>query len=289
MSKMGWLSPGFFAIRFVLYMAIYSAISIYFSKKSREQDVTGDPMLSERMRIAAGPAMLIFALTTVFCGFDVAMSLMPEWYSTIYSVILFGGAMVSAYAFLGILARVVQRSGRLNHSITIEHYHDVGKLLFGFTFFWAYTSFSQFMLIWYANIPEEVTFYRYRMYGDWMWVSLLVLVCAFAIPYVLLLSRWTKRILPVFMFLCVWQLVFHYVDLYWNVMPNMVWWGHGEHIAGPLHGPIEAHAYSFAATDLLLWFGLFALFIGAVGRQMTGNLLPVKDPNLGASLAFENF
>ena len=288
-GKLGWMSPVFFAARFVIYMAIYSGISIYFAKKSREQDESGDPALSEKMRIASGPAMFVFALTTVMVGFDVLMSLSPEWYSTIYSVNVFGGAMVGTYAFLGLMTRAIQKSGRLTHSITVEHYQDVGKLLFGFIFFWAYTAFSQFMLIWYANIPEEVVFYKYRMYGDWMYLSV-ALCILWAIAYVLLMSRWTKRILPIFMVLCVWSMLHHYIDLYWNVMPNMTWWvdKHG-HVSGPLAGPIEAHAYKFAVTDILLLVAMTALFIGAIGRQMKGNLLPVKDPQLGASLAFENY
>jgi hypothetical protein len=172
----------------------------------------------------------------------VRMSLAPKWYSTIYSVNMFGGAMIGTYAFLGLLSRAIQQSGRLTRSITVEHYHDIGKLLFGFTFFWAYTAFSQFMLIWYANIPEEVVFYRYRMFTDWQALSIVVILCCWAIPYVLLLSRWTKRILPVFMILCAWQLIFHFIDLYWNVMPNLVWGAqsHDGHtvVTGPLTGAL---------------------------------------------------
>jgi len=287
-GKLGWLDPVFFAARFVLYMAIYSGIAMYFSKKSRQQDLTGDPKLSDQMRIASGPGMLLFSLTTVFVGFDVLMSLSPEWYSTIFPVNLFGGAMVSIYAFMGLFTRVLQKSGKLTRSVTVEHYHDVGKLLFGFIFFWAYTAFSQFMLIWYANIPEEVVWYKVRMYGDWQYLSIVILV-GWAIAYVALMSRWSKRVLPVFMVLCVWALVHHYLDLYWNVMPNITWAQHDGHMTGPLSGPIAAHAYHFAITDVLLLFGMLALFIGAIGRQMKGNLLPVKDPHLGASLAFENY
>ena len=287
-GKLGWMSPVFFAVRFVVYMAIYSGIAIYFAKKSRQQDDSGDVRLSEQMRIASGPGMLIFSLVTVMAGFDILMSLSPEWYSTIYSVNMFGGAMVGAYAFLGLLSRAIQKSGKLTHSVTVEHYQDIGKMLFGFIFFWAYTAFSQFMLIWYANIPEEVVFYKYRMYGDWMYLSI-GLCIVWAIAYVALMSRWTKRILPIFMVLCVWSLVHHYIDMYWNVMPNMTWYGGHDHMVGPLAGPIAAHQYEFAITDLLLLIGMVALFVGAVGRQMKGNLLPVKDPHLGASLAFENY
>lgn len=288
-GKLGWLNPGFFTIRFLLYMAIYSGMAIAFSRASRQQDETGDPKLSEKMRVWSGPGMLVFSLTTVFLGFDVAMSLQPEWYSTIYSVNLFGGAMVATYAFLGLFARATQKSGRLVHSITVEHYHDVGKYLFGFTFFWIYTAFSQFLLIWYANIPEETQFYKYRMFTDWQYLSIALLIGAFAIPYVALLSRWTKRILPIFMVLCVWQLVFHYLDLFWNVMPNVNWGMDHGMVTGPLSGPLDKHTFSIEVTDILTLVAMVLLFLGAVGRKMKGNLLPVKDPNLGSSLAFENY
>jgi hypothetical protein len=296
-GKLGWLSSGFFAGRFVLYMAIYSLLAYWFAKTSKAQDESGDPKLSEKMRIAAGPGILVFALTTVFVGFDLMMSLAPKWYSTIYSVNLFGGAMIATYAFLAIFTRAVQRTGRIVHSVTVEHYHDLGKLLFGFIFFWAYTAFSQFMLIWYADIPEEVVFYNYRMFGGgdglsgWANWSIALLLCQWAIPYVLLLSRWTKRILPILMAISVWALVWHWVDLYWNIMPNAAWGVDLEtgRNTGPLTGLLEANQPQYVWHSVLIWLGMVGVFLGFVGTRMKGNLLPVKDPMLGPSLAFENY
>jgi hypothetical protein len=290
-GKLGWLNPGFFALRFLIYMGVYSAIAMLFAKLSRKQDESGDPAISEKLRIYAGPAMLIFSITTVFVGFDMMMSLAPNWYSTIYSVNMFGGCMIATYAFLAVLTRAIQKSGRLTHSVTVEHYHDLGKLLFGFTFFWAYTAFSQFMLIWYANIPEETVFFRYRWWTDWQVLCLVLIALQWALPYVALLSRWSKRILPVFMAICVWQMVFHYADLYWNIMPNMTW-GPAHEVAkagGPLTGDLAIHQWKFAATDVVTFLGMVLLFLGAIGRQLRGNLVPVKDPMLGPSLAFENY
>lgn len=289
-GKHAWLNDGFFAIRFVIYMAIYSGLAWRFASLSRKQDETGDPALSEKLRVYSGVAMLVFSLNTVFAGFDLMMSLQPEWYSTIYSVNVFGGGMVATYAFLALMARAIQKTGRLQHSITTEHYHDLGKYLFGFIFFWAYTAFSQFMLMWYANIPEETVFYKYRWSGtDWAWVSVALIALHWALPYVLLLTRWTKRILPVFMGLCAYMLVMHYLDLYWNIMPNVTWGVVEGRVTGPLTGPLSQHDFSFEITDVLTWLGMVALFIGMIGRQMKGNLLPVKDPTLGQSLAFENY
>ena len=294
-GKLVWLNPGFFALRYAVYFLVWIGVSRYFARKSREQDETGNERLSEQMRIASGPAIIAYAMTLCFFAFDFLMSLAPKWYSTIYGVNFFGGSMIAIYAFLSVLGVGIQRSGRLTHSITTEHYHDTGKMLFAFTFFWAYTAFSQFMLYWYSNIPEETVWYNYRFFNDWQYVSLAVTLGQWAFPFLFLLSRWTKRIQPIFMFFCVWQLVFHYVDLYWNVMPNYHWtvqkaFNEGkDFVAGPLSGAVGANTIGLSPVDVLLPAALMLLFVGAIGRAMKGNLLPVKDPNLGASLAHENY
>lgn len=292
--KLGWLEPSFFAIRFFAYGAIFTGIARYFEKKSREQDESGDAAISETLRIASAPAMIVYAFATAFIGFDVLMSLQPAWYSTIYSVNFWGGAMIGAYATLILVSLAIQRSGRLTRSITVEHYQDMGKWVFAWTFFWAYTAFSQFMLMWYGNMPEETVFYKYRMFSEWQWVSIAVLVGHFVFPFVFLLSRWTKRIIPALVFFCVWQLVFHWVDLYWNVMPNYDWTtatheGTASLVAGPLTGSLDQHHVGFSAVDVTVWLGLFGVFLLGLGRSLRGNLIPVKDPTLGASLAHENY
>ena len=142
-------------------------------------------------------AVLVYSLTTVFAVMDLFMTLQPLWFSTIYAVNYFSGAMLATYCTLGLMSMAIQRSGRLTHSITVEHYHDVGKYMFGWTFFWIYTAFSQFMLQWYGNMPEETVFYSYRMFGGWQIVSIIVLVGHWAFPYVSLVTRWSKRILPI--------------------------------------------------------------------------------------------
>lgn len=286
-SKLGWwLNPGFFALRYVLFFVLYVGVSMYFSHWSRKQDETGDPAISEKLRIAAGPAAIIYALTTIFFGFDILMSLAPKWYSTIYSVNVWGGAMIAAYAGLVLLSLVVQKHGRLTRSITTEHYHDLGKWVFAYTFFWAYTAFSQFMLIWYANVPEETVFYAYRLFSEWRWVSILLLVGHWVIPFVVLLSRWSKRIMPILVFFCVWQVLFHWLDLYWNVMPHYQW-NVGPEGFGPLTGVHEAHTIGFAPVDLTMWLAMAGALLLGVGAAMKGNLLAIRDPRLAASLRHE--
>jgi hypothetical protein len=291
-NKLGWFDPYLFAGRYVIYFAIFIGISRWFAGKSKaadELDEADAAALSEKMRIWSGAAILVTAITTAFFGFDMLMSLSPTWYSTIYSVNFFAGAMLAAYCTFALLARAIQRSGRMERSITVEHYHDIGKYMFGWTFFWIYTAFSQFMLQWYGNMPEETVFYNYRMFSQWQWVSWAVLLGHWALPYVALVTRWSKRILPLLMLLATWQLVFHYVDLYWNVMPNQQWLVEGKWVLGPLQGDPAAHKIHFHAVDIVMLLSMIGLFLAGVGRAMKGNLLPVKDPKLGQSLAFQNY
>jgi hypothetical protein len=243
------------------------------------------------MRIASGPAMVVFAIATCMVAFDILMSIAPKWFSTIYGVSFWGSACIGAFAALALLVLGIQRSGRLTHSINAEHYHDIGKWMFAFTFFWAYTAFSQFMLQWYGNMPEETHWYKYRMFGEWQWVSIAILVGYFAFPFVFLMSRWTKRIVPSLVFFAVWQLVFHWIDLYWNVMPSFDWqvaYHEGARIVtGPLTGNPDLHHVGFEAVDVTVWLALVGVWIFAVGRNLRGNLIPIKDPTLPLSLAHE--
>ncbi|MFT3693527.1 MAG: hypothetical protein QM831_10340 [Kofleriaceae bacterium] len=289
--KLGWLSPGAWFVRYVIYGAILSGISYYFAKKSKEQDESGDPKISVTLRRASGPAMILFAFTTCLLSMDVIMSLAPKWYSTIYGVMFWGSGNVGAFAALGLIVLWLQRNGRLTHSITEEHYHDIGKWMFAFTFFWAYTAFSQFMLQWYGNMPEETVWYKYRMFGEWQWVSIAILVGYWAFPFVFLMSRWTKRIVPALVFFSVWQLVFHWLDMYWQIMPEYDWTyathGGTTLIEGPLSNQIALHHVGFTPVDITVWFALVGILLAGIGRNLTGNLIPVKDPTLGLSLAHE--
>ena len=289
--KLGWLDPTFFAVRYVIYGVVFSGTAAYFSKKSREQDESGDPKLTDTMRVASAPAMILFGFATCFIAWDVLMSFAPRWYSTIYGVNFWGSACVGGMAALGLFVLGIQRSGRLVHSITPEHYHDIGKWMFAFTFFWAYTAFSQFMLQWYGNMPEETVWYKYRLFGEWQWVSIAMLVGFWAFPFVFLMSRWTKRIVPSLVFFCVWQLVFHWLDIYWNVMPQYDWQtsfhGDAKFVAGPLMGNPAFHHVGFTPLDITVWISLCGLLLAGIGRNLKGNLIPTKDPTLGLSLAHE--
>lgn len=289
--KLGWLSPGAFAVRYVIYAVIYTGIAGYFAKKSRQQDESGDPKISDTLRRVSGPAMILYAFTTVMIAWDVQMSIAPKWYSTIFGVGFWGSGNIAAFAVLGLIVLWLQRNGRLVHSVNEEHYHDIGKWMFSFTFFWAYIAFSQFMLQWYGNMPEETVWYKYRMFGDWQWVSIAMLVGYWAFPFVFLMSRWTKRIVPSLVFFAVWQLAFHWLDMYWNVMPSYDWEvtfvDNVKLVQGPLMGPIAHHHVGLSAVDFTVWLALVGVMLIGIGRNLTGNLIPIKDPTLGMSLAHE--
>ncbi len=289
--KLGWLSPSFWGLRYVIYGIVFSGMAAYFAKKSRQQDESGDPNISTQLRVASGPAMILYSFATCALAFDILMSIAPKWYSTIYGVQFWGSGNVGAFAALALIVLWLQRNGRLVHSVTEEHYHDIGKWMFSFTFFWAYTQFSQFMLQWYGNMPEETVWYKYRMFGEWQWVSIAILVGYWAFPFVFLLSRWTKRIVPSLVFFAVWQLVFHWLDLYWNVMPSYDWevsfHENARIVTGPLMGPLSHHHVGLSALDFTVWIGLVGVLIAGIGTKLTGNLIPVKDPTLGMSLAHE--
>jgi len=289
--KLGWLSPGFFAVRYAIYGVVLTGISWYFAKKSREQDESGDPKISDRLRAASGPAMILYSFVVCMLAFDVQMSMAPKWYSTIFGVGYWASGCVGAFSVLALIVLWVQRNGRLVHSINEEHYHDIGKWMFSFTFFWAYTAFSQFMLQWYGNMPEETVWYKYRMFGDWQWVSIAILVGYWAFPFVFLMSRWTKRVVPALVFFAVWQIVFTWLNMYWNVMPSYDWTpafhGNVTLTEGPLMGPLAEHHVGLSAVDFTTWLALCGVMLVGIGRHLTGNLIPTKDPTLGMSLAHE--
>jgi hypothetical protein len=211
-------------------------------------------------------------LTHTFAAFDWLMSLEPHWYSTIFGVYSFAGSLVAGFSFLAIGAVAMRRAGLLPDAFSTEHLHDLGKLLFAFTVFWAYIGFSQFFLIWYGNLPEETLFFRVRLDGGWRAVSILLAVGHFAVPFFFLLSRSVKRNASALVAASVWMLSMHLVDVYWLVLPSIH------------HQPARPGVVDVAA---LLAVG--GAFVAAFGRALRGHpLVPVGDPRLPESLAFEN-
>jgi hypothetical protein len=272
-AKEPWLNVPFFLGRTAFYFVVWSALSIWFHRKSTEQDRTGDPRLTKAMETTSTAALILFAFTVTFFAFDYLMSLTPHWYSTIFGVYFFAGCVLGFFALMTVIAVLVQRAGALRRTITTEHYHDLGKLLFAFTVFWAYIAFSQYMLMWYANLPEETFWYAARQDGSWGLWSLLLLFGHFLVPFLALMSRDVKRRKPLLVLGAVWMLAMQWADVYWLVMP------------GKSPGTIP-----FSLMDVAVFLGVGGLFFAAAARRLGAHpLVALKDPRLSESLGFENF
>jgi hypothetical protein len=275
-EKLRYLNSGWFTVRSVVYLALLSGLAIYYFRLSRLQDETGAVTLTERMQARSGPAVMIFSLVTSFAAFDWLMSLAPMWFSTMFGVYIFAGSMLAAHSAVTVATYLLQSRGAIRDEVTIEHYHDLGKFLFGFVTFWTYIAFSQFMLIWYANIPEETEWFYTRLQGPWQTVSYLMIFFHWLFPFLGLLSRHVRRRPTLVFAWSIYLLVVHFFDLYWIVMPQ----------AGPTLG-----GASGILVTLLLTLGMFALYIGGMlwfTRCKQVKILAVRDPRLPESLAFEN-
>jgi len=270
--KSPFLNVPFFLIRAAIYFVLWSVIALFYYQRSRGQDASGDVAISLRLRKFAGPAIILLAITQTFASIDWIMSLTPHWYSTMFGVYFFSGSFVGFIALLSVLAVAMQRAGLLETVITAEHLHDVGKLLFAFTSFWAYIAFSQFFLVWYANLPEETIWFRARLQGSWTTISVLLMVGHFAIPFFYLMGRTVKRRGATLAIGGAWLLGMHFMDLYWQVMPTL----HPDGVQ-----PTILDVAAFLAVG-----GCFTAAAGWLMRRQA--LVPLGDPRLAESLAFEN-
>ncbi len=271
-GKASYLNTPFFFARMAFYFVVWIWISFKLYTLSLRQDVDPDPSIPKQQRKISAIGLPLGAITTAFGGMDLLMTLDPHWFSTIFGVYFFAGSFMAIMAVIALVAMILQRNGMLHGVITTEHYQDLGKFLFGFMVFWAYIAFSQYMLIWYANLPEETIFYRHRLEHGWEVYSAILLIVHFVIPFFILVGRWAKRILPVLAFMCVWMLVVHWFDIFWIVAPVL----HGDHAMISLY-------------DVSAWLGVFGVFTGAFMYRLSRHaLVPQRDPRLHKSLSFTN-
>ncbi len=270
--KRPYLNLPFFLGRWVVYFLIWGWLGTSLWRKSRKQDETGDLALTASMSKLSAGGILLFALTVNFAAYDLLMSLDPAWFSTMFGPYYWSGGVVAFIAALILLTLRLQSLGRLSTIINVEHMHDYGKYLFGFVFFWAYLAFSQYMLIWYANIPEETAWFLRRQEHGWEWFGYALIIGHFLLPFAGLISRYAKRNRQLLGFWAAWILLMHWVDLYWLAMPE-----YGAETPWP------------QLIDLACFVGLggiaVAVHVWIAGR---GSLVPTRDPRLKNSLAFEN-
>ncbi len=271
LKKQAYLNPTFFYVRAVIFLLTWALLAAWFYKQSRDQDASGDRKLSAKRESAAPPAIAALGITISFAGFDWVMSLDPHWYSTIFGVYIFAGSLVSSMAVLALCIIRLRKDNIGGDLLTVEHMHDVGKFLFGFTVFWAYIGFSQLILIYYANIPEETIWYKHRWEGGWSTISMLVFLGHFVAPFLILLSRTAKRSPTLLGLGAIIIVVMHWVDLYWLVMPNF------------------DHHLHFQLVDLLGVIAPVGLTLAWLAWRVLGHpVVPLKDPYVPEALKAEN-
>jgi hypothetical protein len=268
-AKAPWLNTTFFAIRLVVCAVLWLLFYFFYVRGSLRQDTSKDPAFTVKARRLAPPFMVTFFFTITIVAFDWISSLEPEWYSDMFGVYLFAGTFLSGIAAMAIGVLALLRKGRLR-DVGSQHYYNLGTLGLAFTVFYAYISFAQYMLIWYADLPEEIVWFKHRLEGGWQSIALLLPIFHFAIPFFLLVGGSPKKRPWVLRIAALSILFGHFVDIYWLIVPTI------------------------SPTPLLGWPELVmaCLFLGlgflqirrAMGR---GADMPVGDPLLAKGLEWQ--
>ncbi len=310
-GKKAYLNVPFFLVRYVLYFVVFSVIGAKLYTLSVRNDTAPDPENTLKLRWWSAVGIPVAAVFTAFASYDFLMSTDPHWFSTMFGVYFFAGGWLGALCLITFLALLLKKAGMADE-ITTEHTQDMGKFMFAFVVFWTYVAFSQYMLYWYANLPEETVWFHKRFEGGWETVSWALLLFHFVLPFLILLPRATKRIAPALATMAVWLLVMHWVDLWWIAMPAMhvsydaghaaVMSGGGELLASlqAVTAPEAVHESTsgmalhvvephLPLVEMAVWLGLFGLYVGtALLRLGRHAITPYGDPYFADSLRFEN-
>jgi hypothetical protein len=267
-AKRSYLNVPFFLVRTAIYFAAWNAVSYLLNTWSLEQDRTGDPRIARRMQRLSAGGLLAYGLTITFASFDWLMSIEPRWYSTIYGVLIIGGQALSAMAFLILVLYWLSRRPPLDRIVVAAHFHDLGNLMLAFVMLWAYFSFSQYLIIWAGNLPNEISWYVHRLQAGWRPVGVALVVFHFIVPFVLLLSRVMKREGNLLARVAVLILAARLVDLFWLIAPEF-----------------HEHGIVVSWLDVVLPLSLGAIWLGAFIWQLRGRaILPVHDPEFDEAL-----
>ncbi|MEO8098523.1 MAG: hypothetical protein ABI811_12545 [Acidobacteriota bacterium] len=250
--------------RSVFCFFIWGLYGYLLSKWSGEQDRTGDEKLIGKMRSVSAPGLVVFTFVTTFAFIDWVMSLEPHWFSTVYGAMFLIGQMLESFAFVIALVIVLSRRPPLSRYMTKQHLHDLGNMMFAFMVLWAYLAFSQFIIIWSGNLPDEIPWYLRRLEGGWGWVALSLVIFHFAIPFVLLLMRGVKRQADRLFAVCLLMLAGRLVDLYWIVEPAFY------------NQQLKIHWLDFVTPVAVggLWLAVF------FAQLKVRSLVPLRDPRL---------
>lgn len=273
-SKSVYLEPWFFAIRAVVYYALWIGMARFMLRTSVKQDSSEPMKRAKRMQWWAGPMTLVYALSMNFAAFDWMMSLEPHWFSTMFGVYFFAGSFGAALALTVLQALAAQSRGALTQSFTTEHLHDLSKLMFAFVVFWGYIAFSQYLLIWYAAIPEETLWYDIRNEGVWPYWGLALVFGHLLIPFLGFMSRAVRRNPSAMRGWATWMLLVHWMDLAYIILPQV---------------RAESNVAVTVLLALLATAGTLGVFAWAWLSSAAGKwLLPVQDPRLPIALSYHN-
>ncbi len=255
-EKVWWLNYHGWIIRAVIYFAIWIVISLLLTRLSWKQDEDANPDVWRRMKVISGIGVLAWSFTLTGAAVDWGMSLDPHWYSTIYGMIFMIGEALSTMAFTIIILSALSKYSPMDEVLQADRFHDMGKLLLAFTMVWAYFSFSQWLIIWMANLPDEISWYLHRIKNGWGYVALALILVQFALPFALLLSRERKRVAQRLIPVAVIVMLGRLIDLYWYVVPN--------ELPGKDVPSLHFHwSYLFAILGLVgIWVAAFSSYLG---------------------------
>ncbi len=266
--QQSYLTHSGYLIRAVIYFAVWLGLMFIFNIWSKEQDINQkDRALRQRFKMLAGPGIILYVFGMTFAAIDWVMSLSPHWASTIYGFIIVGGQLISSMSLMIAVVVLLSRYEPLAGILQPRHLHDLGKLLLAFVMLWAYFDFSQLLIIWSGNLPEEISFYRTRLYGEWAIIAVVVVVFHFFVPFLLLLSQDLKRRAQVLSKIAIWLILMRLVDLFWMTRPEFT--------------------SSAVPTwlDLVLPIALGGLWLGFFAFNLKQcPLLPLGDPKLAEAI-----
>lgn len=270
-AKEAYLNRGFFTGRTLFYFAVWIGFSFLLNRWSLQQDRGNTPGLLRKLQLLSGPGLLLFGLTTTFSAIDWVMTLEVEWYSTIYGALFITGQGVSALTFAIIVLSLCRDHAPFNRLPLPGRFHDLGNLLLAFVMLWAYMSFSQYLIMWSGDLPEEIPWYLHRSAGGWQYVAIGIVIFHLFLPMALLLARRNKRAPERLARIAVLILVLRYVDLYW--------------ITAPAFSPDHLRVHVF---DVLCFVALGGLWSGLFLRQLRKHpLLPVGDERFEGELSMK--
>jgi hypothetical protein len=266
--KQAYLNTPFFLLRAAVYLGGWIFLSWMFNRWSLTEDREGHNAIHGKMAKLAPPGLIFWCLSVTFLSIDWVMSITPHWFSTMFGLLFIAGQGLTSMAFLITVMVMLSKRRPMSEVLTARHLHDLGKFLLTLVMVWAYFSFSQFLIIWAGNLPEEIPWYMARLHGGWQYVALLLVFGHFALPFALLLSRDLKRNFKLLCGIAIFVMAIRMVDLYWVVTPSF-----------------HATSFNLSLTDFAAPMGLVGLWLAYFLTQLEKRpLMPINNPHLEEAL-----